>query len=257
MGFTKLDSGILQSSIMAEDSDTFKVWIALLAACGPDGVARIAPPFLSAVCRLAQEVVDRALDTLAAPDKYSRSRTEDGRRLRLVDGGFFIINYRQYRENALSDSTGAKRQRRFREKKKEEAVTRYDVTESNGNASASASASSSESEKQKPFKPVDPRFNPFIAVFDSVWKSSNRQGAPGYVDRDFVQLKGMLSRQAEATEAQFKTACVNCIGDQFHAQNFALYYVASKYPVLVNLKKRSPEKPPTVSTNSAPVFRVL
>ena len=38
MGFTKLDEGILQSSVMAADPVTFKVWIALLAAAKSEAI---------------------------------------------------------------------------------------------------------------------------------------------------------------------------------------------------------------------------
>ena len=43
MGFTKLDEVILKSSIMAEPSDTFKVWICILAACDENGLAAVSP----------------------------------------------------------------------------------------------------------------------------------------------------------------------------------------------------------------------
>jgi hypothetical protein len=115
MGFTKLDEGILQSSVMAESSDTFKVWVALLAACKQDGVARVSPIFISSICRLDQPVVDGAIATLESPDSRSRSTEDDGRRIRRVDGGFFVINYQKYREFTLSDSSEAIRQRRHRE----------------------------------------------------------------------------------------------------------------------------------------------
>jgi len=97
MGFTKLDAGILQSSIIAEDSDTLKVWIILLASCRPDGIAPISELFISGVGHMAMENVLAALGKLEGPDKYSRTRDNEGRRIRRVDGGFLIINYQYYR----------------------------------------------------------------------------------------------------------------------------------------------------------------
>jgi len=114
MGFTKLDEGILQSSIIAEDSDTFKIWIALLAACKPDGIAYVSPLFLSSVCHLLPEIVLRSLDKLSNPDPYSRSVAEEGRRIRRVDGGYEIINYKAYRDASLK-SAEAERKRLYRE----------------------------------------------------------------------------------------------------------------------------------------------
>ena len=120
MGFTKLDEGLLKSSVMAEKPEVFKVWIALLAACKQDGIAEVSPVFLSAVCRLDQEVVNNAIRILESPDDLSRSKDEQGRRIRKVDGGFYIINYLKYRQYTYSDSPGAVRVRRHREKKDKE-----------------------------------------------------------------------------------------------------------------------------------------
>lgn len=137
MGFTKLDEGILQSSVMAESSDTFKVWVALLAACKQDGVARVSPIFISSICRLDQPVVDGAIATLESPDSRSRSTEDDGRRIRRVDGGFFVINYQKYREFTLSDSPEAVRQRRHRERVKTRDNALHVTTSRDISASAS------------------------------------------------------------------------------------------------------------------------
>jgi hypothetical protein len=116
MGFTKLDEAILQSSIMAEDSDTFKVWIALLASCEPDGISHISPIFLASVCHLSQDKIDRAIVSLESPDPYSRTIADEGRRIRKVDGGYFIVNYEKYRGWTYSQKPAAVRQRKHREK---------------------------------------------------------------------------------------------------------------------------------------------
>lgn len=126
MGFTKLYQGIVQSSIMAEDPATFKVWIAILASCGPDGIARISSTYLSAVCRLSQEQVDKSIIVLESPDPNSRSKEEDGRRIKPQDGGWYVINYKKYREFTYSDSPAAIRQRRHRKKIQQgKSVTRH------------------------------------------------------------------------------------------------------------------------------------
>lgn len=122
MGFTKLDAGILQSSIMAEPPETFKVFIAVLASCGPDGIAKVSSTYLAAACYFPLEVVDRALTTLEAPDPRSRSLADDGRRICRVDGGYFVVNYEKYRGFSPNEgdpnSPGALRTRKWREGKK-------------------------------------------------------------------------------------------------------------------------------------------
>jgi len=143
MGFTKLDEGILRSSIMAKDSDTFKVWIALLASCDYDGIARVSAIFLSSVCHLPIKIVEKALFALESPDKHSRSTEDDGRRIKRVSGGYFVINYTKYRGWTYSQKPDAIRQRRHRAKRDTKVTKGHDVvTVCDPSASASASSSS-------------------------------------------------------------------------------------------------------------------
>lgn len=103
MAFTKLDDGIVFSSIMGEDDSVFRVWIILLATCKQDGVSRISPVFLSTITKKPPEEIIRCLDILKNPDICSRSKNDEGRRIELVDGGFKIINYEKYRESSKTD----------------------------------------------------------------------------------------------------------------------------------------------------------
>ena len=146
MGYTKLYEGIIQSSVMAEDPVTFKVWIAILASTGPDAIARISSTFLAAACYLPVAKVDKALATLESPDPRSRSLNDDGKRITRVDGGFFVINYEKYRNPQEGDpgSPGAIRTRRWREKKNQNVtdspvVTNGDVGDVTESSPASAS----------------------------------------------------------------------------------------------------------------------
>ena len=70
MGFTKLDAGIVFSSVMAEPSDVFKIWITMMALCGPDGVAPVSDAALPGICHLPPEAVDQALKKLSGPDPH-------------------------------------------------------------------------------------------------------------------------------------------------------------------------------------------
>jgi len=102
---------------MAANPKTFKVWISLLAAAGPDGIARVAPTFLARVCYLRLKDVEKALEELASPDPKSRTGDEEGRRIKKVDGGYLILNYQKYRESK-SDTPEAKRFRRHYQRMK-------------------------------------------------------------------------------------------------------------------------------------------
>jgi hypothetical protein len=115
--FTKLHSRIIQSSIMAESAETFKVWIALLAMCDWEGMADAPAQFLSQVCYLPIETVEKALAILEAPDPKSRSQIEGGRRIKKVGPDYFVMNYAAYRDPGPAQTPGAVRTRKWREKK--------------------------------------------------------------------------------------------------------------------------------------------
>jgi hypothetical protein len=141
MGFTKLDAGIVLSSIATESSDTFKVWIFLLALCGPDGLVRVSAAALPGICHLPMKIVLASIKKLSGPDRHSRSGEEGGRRIKRVEGGYLIVNYLKYREHTYSQDAAAVRQRKHRAKIRDGHVTF--VTSRDVSASASASASSS------------------------------------------------------------------------------------------------------------------
>lgn len=141
MGFTKLDDGLIFSSILTEDDAVFKVWVLILSRTGKDGVAPISPAFLASVCRKDDAEIERCLAVLAAPDHASRSLNDDGRRIERVDGGFRVINYQKYRERAESEEVRAyerEKKRRQRESGREP-VPVVSRTESGRSASASPS----------------------------------------------------------------------------------------------------------------------
>jgi hypothetical protein len=117
MGFTKLDEGILQSSILLEDDATFKVFMVLLAACKSNGIARVSPVFLASILNKPIDTVMECIKKLEQPDPYSRSINDEGRRIRRVDGGYEIINYLKYRDTRVySDNKEAEKKRKQRKR---------------------------------------------------------------------------------------------------------------------------------------------
>ncbi len=162
MGFTKLDSGLIKSSLLAEPPETFKVFMVLLAICDSDGVSRASSVFLESVCRLPLAKVEEAIEKLSSKDPTSRSLAEDGARIRRVDGGYFIVNYQKYREWTYSNSEEATRKREYRSRRDNVPPMSHDVPKDGTrrdnvpnvrdilghSASASPSASPSSPEKE-------------------------------------------------------------------------------------------------------------
>jgi hypothetical protein len=172
MGFTKLDEGILRSSIMAEPPEVFKVWIAILASTDPDGVARVSSVFLSSVCYLALDIVDNSLAILEAPDPRSRSLIEDGRRIRRVDGGYLVINYGKYRDFTYSMNPDSVRKREYRK--------RVSVGHSGTCPGHSASASdipSSEIPNIPNCVPAPQKYIPHDIAVEEYWRKKGARGS--------------------------------------------------------------------------------
>ena len=107
MGFTKLDSGIIDSSIWDEPSDVMKVFVAFWTKSDPEGIvnATFNAMYRAAnLCDLNKNPLpvhdfETALNVLLQPDKSSRSKDHDGRRIvRTEESKWLIVNYKKYRD---------------------------------------------------------------------------------------------------------------------------------------------------------------
>lgn len=116
-GYSKLFSSIVTSSIWCLDNATLRVWIAMLAMCDADGFVAGAVPGFASLARVTIPEMRSAVDQLAAPDEDSRSKTREGRRIDIVEGGWQIINYSDYRNRGQSkDGSRAMSQKAYRDR---------------------------------------------------------------------------------------------------------------------------------------------
>lgn len=114
-GYTKLFNSILASTIWREDDKIRIVWITLLAMADKNGLAEGSIPGLADFARVSIEDVERALKSLQSPDKYSRTKTNEGRRIKAVDGGWEILNHPKYRAKMNADERRAYNREKQRE----------------------------------------------------------------------------------------------------------------------------------------------
>jgi len=96
--YTKLFHSILDSSIWRQSKETRLVWITVLAMTDRDGIILASVPGLADRAKVSLEECQSALKVLMGPDKWSRDKGNEGRRLREVDGGWEVLNHRKYRE---------------------------------------------------------------------------------------------------------------------------------------------------------------
>lgn len=108
--FTKLFSSITESTIWAEPDHVRIAWITMMAMADMKGRVYATIPGLAGRARVSVEQCEEALEKFKAPDKYSRSREHDGRRIADIDGGWVLLNHEKYR--AMRDHEKGKERKR-------------------------------------------------------------------------------------------------------------------------------------------------
>lgn len=119
MTFTKLFSSITESSIWVADDHTRLVWITMLAMSDKHGRVWAAIPGLANRARVPVESVEKAIAAFLAPDPYSRTTVNDGRRIEAIDGGWRLLNHKKYRDIRDDENRraqNAEAQERYRSK---------------------------------------------------------------------------------------------------------------------------------------------
>lgn len=121
--FTPLWSTLVTSSIWQTSKETRLVWITLLAMKDAFGVVQASIPGLANLANVTVEECEKAIEELMAPDKYSRTKSNDGRRITACASGWCILNHDKYR-NLMADrreywrSAKAKQRQKFYGKNK-------------------------------------------------------------------------------------------------------------------------------------------
>jgi len=91
----------------------------MLAMADRKGRVWASIPGLANTARVTIEECEQALARFMSPDKYSRTPSNDGRRIEPIDGGWQLLNYAKYREMRDADeraSQNREAQERFRNK---------------------------------------------------------------------------------------------------------------------------------------------
>ncbi len=188
MGYSKLDSDITESSVWAEDHETLRVWVYLLAKKDYFGEVHVTPPALAMHCGVPLSRVEEILRKFESPDPHSRSKENEGRRIaidRQDDYTVVVLNSDKYRHK---DYSHAERQRRY-QKKKNELLTDSDagsvpppsfLSDSDGQITDKYLNTMSEDKtpptakrRGRPAK-TDPRVLPLVRFFESEFERTRK-----------------------------------------------------------------------------------
>jgi hypothetical protein len=122
-GYTKLDSGIVYSTVWMQSHDTLRAWIALLVLADATGLVRSSVPALAHLCFIKPDRMREIIQSFEDPDPDSRIQDYEGRKIQAIEGGWLILNYLRYR-NLCQRKPGshAERQAKYRGRKKGDTV---------------------------------------------------------------------------------------------------------------------------------------
>jgi len=145
-GYTPLFSSIVTSSVWNEDDATRIVWITLLALADAKGKVEGSVSGLAPVARVAIPACEKALEVLKTPDKYSRTKEYEGRRIVDIDGGWQVLNHKKFRDKAKSRAEYYRTWRRIQkeERSKEEALNTDLNTNTNTNTNSETARNSAQ-----------------------------------------------------------------------------------------------------------------
>jgi hypothetical protein len=120
--YTKLFRSILQSTIWKESKETKLVWVTMLALCDEDGEVHASVPGLATSAGVTIDECVEALRVLSSPDPWSRSKNDEGRRIRETPGGWILINYHAHRQRmSIEERRERARERKQRQRARERA----------------------------------------------------------------------------------------------------------------------------------------
>jgi hypothetical protein len=175
--FVVIDAEILSSSIWSESAHTKLVWLTLLILCDTDGYVGASVPGIAHAAGVSLEECTAALEIFQAPDPHSRTTSNEGRRLRIAERGFQVINFREQidrlsRERKMS----RERVRRHRAKRRNVSLKRKEPPVTPGNVSVTTgNREKGEGNREQTTEPNNqtrareefaPKANPFIGPGD-------------------------------------------------------------------------------------------
>lgn len=121
MGYTKLFTEIIMSTVWREPDHVRLLWITMLALKDRWHIVNASVPGLADSARITLEECKNAIQVLSSPDPYSRTKDFEGRRIAPCDGGWEILNGEKYRNKMSVDERreyNRIKQQEYRDRKK-------------------------------------------------------------------------------------------------------------------------------------------
>jgi hypothetical protein len=119
------------------------------------------------------EDAEKALVTLMAPDRYSRTTDHEGRRIEAIDGGWRLLNHAKYRD--IRDEEVRREQNREAQERKRQRESADLLTVSHDQPPSAHAEAYTDTKKSKTIAGALPGFGRFW----SAWPTGERKQAEG------------------------------------------------------------------------------
>ncbi len=182
---------------------TFQQMIVLADA---DGIVDMTPQAMAARTSIPLEIIQAGLPLLEAPDPYSRTPGEDGKRIELIDAhrpwGWHIVNHEKYKNLRDADeirSQNRERQQRFRDKKRGEAENNA-ASQSVTPRNAKSRHTDTDTDTSKTLAPSGASLG---LRFTKFWEAYPKKRSKGRAEKKFKAInpdEQLLSRMISAIE---------------------------------------------------------
>jgi uncharacterized phage protein (TIGR02220 family) len=96
--FTKLFSGLTESTVWVEPYPTRILWVSMLSWADKRGRVFGSIPGIARRAGINMDEAEAAMVSFMSPDRHSRTPDNEGRRIEKIDGGWRLLNYAKYRE---------------------------------------------------------------------------------------------------------------------------------------------------------------
>jgi hypothetical protein len=117
--YVTIDAEILNSTVWGEPAHIRLVWLTLLILCDMDGYVGASIPGIARASGVTEAQAREAIKRFQEPDPDSRTKTDEGRRLKEVERGFLILNFKDHLDRMSGERAKSRdRVRRFRERRR-------------------------------------------------------------------------------------------------------------------------------------------
>lgn len=185
----------------------------MIVLCGPDGVVDMTPQALAARTSIPLDIIQEGIAVLEAPDQYSRSPEQDGRRIERLDShrpwGWQIVNYRKYRQLVSAVEKREADRDRIAQKRRQARLAASSSDETRHNATQLdmsqpvAEVAQAEAEVNAPPNPRKRGNGVDRSLFDRFWSVYPRKASKGLAEKAFAKIapdEQLVGRMCAAIE---------------------------------------------------------